>query len=273
VSALRELQLEFAQAVFDERSASAFSRRIRQQGLNGERRLRIYRNNFTINLSEALSAVFLVTQRLVGEDFFRQTARGYVRAVRSTSGDIHHYGDAFPAYLDRLPALADYPYLGDVARLEWVYHSVFHTALAAPLDLARLAGVAADDYPALCFRLQPAARLIASDYPVLRIWQVNLDHWTGERDVRLDAGPAQLLVMRTQDAVTLEPLNAGEHRLLEQLIRGQTLADAGDAAFAADAAFDLAAALRRFVAGGVLVDFGIGRSFTSTQQRSSTSEV
>ncbi len=241
--------------------------------MSGARRIRIYRNNFTTGLSEALAAVFAVTLRLVGEDFFRQTTRHYVRAVRSTSGDVHRYGDAFPEFLARLPALADYPYLGDVARLEWAYHSVFHTALAAPLDLAALGGVAPADYPALRFRLQPAARLIASPYPVLRIWQVNLDGWPGERSVRLDEGPARLLVMRRPDAVTLEPLSAGDFRVLEHLSRGATLADAHTAGVAADAGFDLGAALRRCVRGGVLVDFAVGTPFASHIHFHSTSEV
>jgi hypothetical protein len=30
-----------------------------------------------------------------------------------------------------------------------------------------------EDYPRLRLLLQPSARLLASDYPVLRIWQVN----------------------------------------------------------------------------------------------------
>ena len=85
--ALRELQMEFARAVFDESSAAAFSRRIRGNGLSGARRIAGLPQQFHhCSLSEALAAVFPVTLRLVGEDFFRQTTRHYVRAVRSHVG-------------------------------------------------------------------------------------------------------------------------------------------------------------------------------------------
>lgn len=273
MSGLRELQTAFARAVFDEDAAAVFSRHLRRNGLDGERRVQIYRNNHRISLREALAAVYPATQRLVGEDFFRQTARAYVCTVHSVSGDIHRYGDGFADFLAGLPSLADYPYLADVARLEWAYHSVFHSAQAAALDLAALAGVAADAYPSLRFRLQPAARLIASAYPLLRIWQVNLDDWRGDRAVDLGQGPARLLLMRAHDGVTLAPLTPGEYRVLERFAAGDTLADAHAAAAADDPDLDLAAALRRFVADAVLVGFSLDRSGAAGDGLHSTSEV
>jgi hypothetical protein len=265
--------MEFARAVLDESAAAAIAGHIRRNGIDGERRVQVYRNNYRINLGEALAAVFPVTQRLVGEAFFQQTARDYLTATGSTSGDIHRYGDGFPAYLAHLPALAEYPYLGDVARLEWAYHCVFHTAIAGPLDLAALRGVAPADYPSLRFAFQPAARLIASDFPVLRIWQVNLDEWTGDRDVRLDQGAARVLVRREPKVVALEPLGAGDYALLETLRCGAPLVDAHSAATAAAGDFDLGEALRRFVAIGVLTGFSTGASPDSRTHSTTMTEV
>ncbi|MGH8548870.1 MAG: DNA-binding domain-containing protein [Methylococcales bacterium] len=258
--ALRELQFEFARAVFDENSAESFGRRIRRKGLSGVRRMRIYRNNSTASLSEALGAVYPVTERLLGEDFFRQTAKSYVREVRSASGDIRRYGSAFPAFLSTLPGLKNYPYLRDIARLEWAYHSVFHGEIKAPLDLTALRAVAHEDYPALRFRLQPAARLMASDYPVLRIWQVNLEAWPGDRTVNLDEGGVHLLIQRREDSITVESLAAGDYRLLERLNHGERLADAIAAVVSVEPDFDPGGALGRFVSRGVLADFHNGAS-------------
>jgi hypothetical protein len=254
VSTLRELQQGFAGAIFDAQAATAFSGHILAKGLDATRRLQIYRNNHHCGLSEALAAVFPVTRRLVGEAFFAQTARRYVQQVRSLSGDIHHYGDAFAAFLAGLPELDDYPYLPDVARLEWAWHSVFHSAVDAPFQLAGLQGIAPQDYAALGFRLQHAARLLASGYPVLRIWQVNQDDWCGEQRVQLDAGADYLLVMRAQQAVSITALDAAEYQLLAGLAGGAPLVAALQSALAADAAFDLAAALAKFLNGGVLVE-------------------
>lgn len=273
MSTLRDVQRAFARAVFDESEAAGLDALIRGNGLDGARRIRIYRNNFRIGLREALAAVYPATKRLVGDDFFRQAARGYVLRVRSDSGDIHRYGGGFSAHLAALPELTDYPYLADVAGLEWAYHRVFHTALAAPLDPMALRAVAPDAYPSLRFRLQPAAQLIRSAYPVLRIRRVNLDDWCGERDVRLDAGAARVLVMRSRDRVLLESLAVGDHAFLERLATGATLADACAAASACDPAHDPGDALRRFVAGGVLVDFFLESGAASGAGSLSTPEV
>jgi hypothetical protein len=252
--ALHELQIEFARAVFDEKYAQVFARKIRRNGLGGERRIRIYRNNFRISLTETLAAIYPVTARLVGEGFFRQTAGSYVREVRSTSGDIRQYGRTFPEFLAALPGIENLAYLPDVARLEWAYHSVFHSAIKVPLDPLSLRAVAADDYPMLRFALQPAVRLMRSDYPVLRIWQLNLEEWQGET-VNLYEGGVQLLIQRHADTVTVVPLAAGDYCLLESLNRGQPLAEGIAIAASVDLAFDPGAALTGFFRQGLLVDF------------------
>jgi hypothetical protein len=223
---LREIQSGFAAAIRDPAATACFAPRVRAGDLTAPRRLQLYRNNHYANLTEALAAVYPVLVRLVGEDWFRQTARGYVASHPSRHGDIHDYGGGVGDFLDRLPEAADHPYLGDVARLEWAYHRVFHTERREPLSLEALRAVSPEDYPNLRFELQPAARLLASQYPVLRIWQANQEDWTGEQGVRLAAGGDHLLITREATEVLLVPLGAGEHGLLEGLAAGLTLADA-----------------------------------------------
>ncbi|MCC9003222.1 MAG: DNA-binding domain-containing protein, partial [Candidatus Competibacter sp.] len=66
---LRELQLGFAAAVLDN-IESDFDRHVRDAGLGGARRLRVYRNNAVLGLTGALEAVYPVARRVVGEGFF-----------------------------------------------------------------------------------------------------------------------------------------------------------------------------------------------------------
>jgi hypothetical protein len=255
VQTLREVQLGFAAAVLDAGCAEDFAPCVHARGLAGERRIQVYRNNLMASLCGALSDVHPVLRRLVGEDCFAQLAREYVRNVPSTSGDIHRYGHAFADFVAGLADLAPYPYLADVARLEWAYHEVFHSEIASGLELEALRTVAVADYPRLRFCLQPAARLLASPWPVLRMWQVNQPGWNGDQTVGLDAGGVHLLVMREAAGVALQSLSAGEYRLLESLARGTDLAEAYVRAAQGDPGFDLGAALRRQVAQAVLVEF------------------
>jgi hypothetical protein len=112
MTSLREIQLGFAAAIRDPEATGGFAPQVYAGGLAPSRRLQLYRNNHFATLIEALAAVYPVVLRLVGEPFFRQTARGYVASHPSRCGDIHGYGDNFGDFLDGLPQAADYPYLG-----------------------------------------------------------------------------------------------------------------------------------------------------------------
>ncbi len=250
---LRELQLGFAEALAGEDAAERFAPWIRSEGLSGAERLRIYRHNGFATLVGALEAVFPVVRRLVGEACFAALTRSYVRAQPSASGDIHDYGGQLGAILAELPATAGYPYLGGVAALEWAYHQVFHTEPAPALDLETLRGLSPDRYPGLRFSLQPAARLVSSAFPVLRIWQVNQPDWAGDQRVDLGEGGGRVLVARRADGIELEPLSAGEGVWLAALAEGRSLAAALAEALAEEPGFDLGPALARRIAQGVLV--------------------
>lgn len=258
--ALPELQRDFAAAVFAGDLAGMIPR-VCRQGLPPERRLQVYRNNVFAGLTEALRAIYRVTERLVGEAFFRQSARDYVRSVPAESGDLHDYGASFPEYLAGLPAAAPLPYLRDLASLEWLCHEVFHAADADPLDPTRLAQVVArvpaEQHAGLRLRLRPAARLLVSPYPVLAIWGLHQEGADPKETVDLDAGEDRVLVIRRGFDVRLEALGPGEHPWLAALARGAGLAQAAGLALAAEPGFDLAAALAVHLRLGTFMDSDI----------------
>lgn len=251
---LRSLQSCFAKAVFDPEN-TAFGLRIRPDGLGSADRLRIYRNNVFASLTEALRACYPVVDRLVGKQFFDFAAHRYIRRYPSASGDLHDFGASFDELLERLPEAASLVYLADVARLEWAYQEVFHAADADPLDLTAIASIPQERYAGLRFRLHAASRLLASAYPVLRIWQVNQPEHRGDDTVDLSAGGIKLLVIRRALEIELEPLSAGEYALLTALAQGRTMDYACEHALAAEPDLDLPATLRSHVRRHTLVGF------------------
>jgi len=221
---LPELQEQFAQAVFAD-SAPAFSRLLRTHEVTAEDRLAVYRDNVLHNLTGALRDLYPVVLRLTGEDWFRQAAHGYIYSHASRSGDLNDYGREFADCLAGLPVVAgDLPYLPDTARLEWLVHEVFHAGDAGPLDLECLAGVPSQDHGKLHFHLHPACRLLQSDYPVHRIWQVNQPGHSGEEMVSLEEGGATVLVFRGADYTTgVEALDAAVSSFISALLHRQSL--------------------------------------------------
>ena len=223
-------------------------------GLTPAARMQIYRNNLYTSLSEALAAIYPVIQRLVGMDFFRQTARTYIGQQPSRSGNLHDFGQAFAIFLEHQPYLHELPYLPDVARLEWAWHKSYHAAESTPLDLGTLASVPAKNYESIRFLLAPSARLVQSAYPVLRIWLVNQDDYIGDPAVHLDQGANRLLVIRQGTEVQLQELGEGEFLWLEDLAQGQTLGDSLLRCGSAEPGFDLQTALHKHVHQGTLTE-------------------
>jgi hypothetical protein len=251
---LRELQRSFAGAVFAGDGAPAdFAV---DGAIRGADRIAIYRNAMFANYRKALGATYAVVLRLVGAPFFNTAVDAYVRAHASTCGDLNVYGDAFGEFLAGYPYAANLPYLPDVARLEWAIDEaqragdVVHEPEGV---LAALAAVPPERLTDVELRLGPSCRLVASEYPILRLWQVNQPAHEGDDTVDLGAGGDALLVRRDAAGVTLRQLPPGEFAFLETLAGRAPLGAALATARAADSAFDLGEALRAHIAGGTIV--------------------
>lgn len=223
--------------------------------LTEQKRLNIYRNNVVGNYRNALEAVYPVILNLVGPDYFLQAAQRYAQRYPSLSGDIHHYGENFNELLASVPGAADLAYLPDVARLEWSIHAAFHAVDHQRLDLSRLQSIAPEEYAELRFVLNPAARLLKSEFPIRKIWQVNLPDYHGDQHVDLSEGDECLLVMRRNFVVEVEAIAPAEAAALGSFQRGEKFDQALEGALAINTTFDVSGFLQRFVANETIVDF------------------
>lgn len=257
---LRELQHRFADALFaDPGAAPAFAI---AGAHSAAARIAIYRRNVFANYRNALGATYPVVQRLVGEPFFITAVDDFVRAHPSRGGDLNVYGDAFGAFLAGYRPARELPYLADVARLEWAIDEANRAAdstWAPDIVLGTLAIAAPERLPALRMHLEPSCRLIASAFPVLRIWQVNQPGYDGDESVSLDEGPDHLLVRRAAEGIALQRIAAAEFAWLATLAARASLALAIERAQGVAAAFDLGAALHAYIGNGTIaaiVDHG-----------------
>jgi len=250
---LHEVQLGFAQELFAENTAAR--NWIRANGLSSACRLQVYRNNLFSSLTETLRAVYPVIERLTGERFFPYAANEYIHCYPSRSGNLHDFGDRFGEFLADFEPTAKLHYLPDVAALEWAYHRVFHAAEHGAPDIAALQQTPPEFYGELHFQLHPTARLLRSEYPILRIWQVNQDDFQGDPAVDLTAGADRLLIIRRGLDIEIQPLDSGEYALLAALAEGQNFAEACAQAQDIQADYDLASNFRQHIVQATLVDF------------------
>jgi hypothetical protein len=118
--------------------------------------------------------------------------------------------------------------------------------------LAALAAIPAGKIPMQRFALDPSCRLLRSAFPVLRIWQAHQDDSGHDRHVEFANDEDFLLIRREDGRVVVERVERGDFAWLAALAAGADLGQGLDAAFDADATFDLGTALRTFIANGVL---------------------
>ncbi|HKK14245.1 MAG TPA: DNA-binding domain-containing protein [Gammaproteobacteria bacterium] len=249
MTSLRELQRDFAGALFDERSPDFTPQPARFQ---------IYRNNVLSNLVDALASVYGAVKALVGDEFFEHAAERYARRTPSLSGNLNDFGADFGAFLATLPGASDLPYLGDVARLEWSAHLALLAPDAGPADFSALAALAPGEQERVRLRLHPSVHLLESPYPLLRIWELcQPDTPQTGAGVSLDEGAARLLVARPRLKVEITELTPGPFALLAAVHEGQGFAVACERALEVDAGLDIPAFVQAQAAAGVIVDWEV----------------
>ena len=247
---LRELQEQFAQALFDDGPGlpDVVADAVAGRGaFDAGRRFGIHRNNVAVTLRGALAVSYPCVHRLVGEAFFARLARDFARAVPPSEPNLDLFGADLAGFLAHYVPVAHLAYLPDVARLEWARVEAWRSADPAPFDHEGLAAVSAGDQPRLSFVPSPSMRLVASHYPLLAIREFCLSENEPQGGLRLDAGGDLVLVLRRGERVELHRLAPAEHAFLDALARGQTLAAAWDVAAAVQPDFDGAACLQRHV--------------------------
>ena len=211
--------------------------------------LAVYRGNAFGNWAQALAGAYPIVRKIVGEEFFEGLARTYAIEHRSASGDLNEYGAELAEFVAAFPHTQDLPYLPDVARMEWLAHRAYYAANATPFDPTKIS----DSNPeALRPSLAPAGGLLASDWPLARIWTVHQDDYEGEIDVELGSGPDRILVHRPRWRALVRSLAPGDYRFLDSVRRGKTPVEALEAAAAEDPDFDASAALAGWVDAGVI---------------------
>jgi hypothetical protein len=250
---LRDLQTRFAASLFSE-AAERVTPWIRPQGIDPLARIGIYRNNLQQGFLKTLALEFPVIERLAGEDYFRQLALAFLTRHPSASGDLHHIGTPFSAFLKEKFAGTRYRYFADVAALEWAHQESLVADDHDSLDPGALRSVPQNAYARLRFALHPAVRLVKSLFPIVRIWEVNQPEHSSEDRVDLDAGPDFVLVRRTAQGSEIRRVSAGDFQLLTMLAAGKPLEEAFEASLAAEPKFNLTVALGRCFEFGLLTE-------------------
>lgn len=237
-------QQAFATALFEPDAAAPVLARVK--GDAGELGLALYRGKLTSAWDKTLSAAYPVLRQLVGEEFFSALSRAYGMAHPSGDADLNQFGDGFAGFLERFEHVADYPYMPDMARLEWALHRAHFATDADGLDAASLGALTPDQLEAARFTLHPACCLLQSEWAVAPLWQAHQAGSGVDFPAQL-AVPCFAVVARPHWRAELAQVSQAAHDALTVLSAGGTFGAALDAAFELDEDFDVAAHLGQWL--------------------------
>ena len=221
-----------------------------------QERIDFYGSNVVINFRETLRAVYPVVARLVGAHFFDRAADIFFDAHPSARGDLNLFGERFADFVETWTSTGEHPYLADLARLEWCIELSYRAADRESLHLHDLAAVPPERQEKLKFELHPSCRLLASTWPIQRVWQANQPGAPEGLPIDLSGGGVFLLIRRQQFDVVVETLDGGGFCMLNLLAIGRPFDEACRSAVAAQADFDLAGFMQKHVTAGVFAEFG-----------------
>lgn len=141
---------------------------LQQVGERAAQGLSAYRANAGALAERALGAVFPTVQAMLGADDFSHLAREFRRARPPERGDMGEWGDDLPGWLEAHGAFADWPYLGDGARLDLAVHRC-ERAADAELDGASFGLLESIDPAQLRIVLMPGTAALPSVWPLATI--------------------------------------------------------------------------------------------------------
>lgn len=222
---------------------------IDHQGRPAGKRFDVYRNNVVMSLMEAMQTAFPVIHKLVGDAFFRAMAGVYVREYPPKTPMLMFYGGAFPAFLETFEPAQNLPYLPDVARLELARRSSYHAADADALDPNTLGTLAPDTLMSAKLTLAPSLRLMASSYPILDIWTMNMVEGAPKPEMKAQT----VLLTRPALDVDMVEIDTAQYTFILNL-KTMPLGDAFEATLEKDGTFDLTQALSLLMAHQLIIN-------------------
>ncbi|MES2295611.1 MAG: DUF692 family multinuclear iron-containing protein [Pseudomonadota bacterium] len=239
------VQNDFAAALFEPALEGAALAHL-QGGAGAQARFALYRGNLSATWDKSLGAAYPVLRALVGEEFFSALTRAYGMAEPSQDADLNRFGATFAQFLAHFAHVADYPYLPDMARLEWALHRAHYGADAPGVTAAQLAAMAPEQLENARLRLHPACAVLASPWASLALWRAHQGEGGAPFPATL-AATSYALVARPRWRAEAVEIDAGAYAALAALATGACFGAALDAAFEADPQFDVAARLAQWL--------------------------
>lgn len=182
------------------------------------KRFNVYRNNVAVSLTEALEQGFPALRALIGDTRFKALAGLYLRAEPPSDPRMMLYGAGMADFLPTVEPLRPYPYLADVARLEYALRLSYHAGDARTFEPPQT-----EDLASARAWFAPSVQLVQSDFPVHAIWRKATDP-----EAPNPGAPEDVLITRPAFDPVAIPLTKAQGASIKELMAGASLGGLDD---------------------------------------------
>jgi hypothetical protein len=187
--------------------------------LSAVERLDIYADMYFYRIRDCLQEDFAAVHAVIGAAAFHNLITDYLLAHPSMHFSLRYVGRHLPAFVTSHRFGTQWPYLADLALLEWTILEAFDAPDAQPLDIAALQAVPEECWPELRFTLTPSLHVLEVGWPVHEIWR---QAQAGEQPLEPEPAATCLRVWRQNLRVFHRPVHAAEAVALTAIRRGAT---------------------------------------------------
>lgn len=184
-------------------------------------RLDVYANMYFYRLLESLESDYPKISAHIGKVNFHNLVTDYLLAHPSQNPSLRYLGERFPAFVKESERAKAWPYLSDLAALEWARICVFDVPDEAYLPKEAMASFPPEEWEALLLQPIQALTLLTVGYPVHQLW---LSIERNEPPPEITPTTTSLLVWRFHSVVYHRPLAEMEAAALTFLLEGAPFA-------------------------------------------------
>jgi hypothetical protein len=168
---LEQSQQEFIRYVYTPKVSPEQQQRVRDLFLSEDKPdpgngMKVYRGNLVFGMLQALKDTYPFCLALLGENNFNFLGREYIYRHPSTRPDLTHYGESLGDFLSGRPEIKAWPFLADVAKLEWALDRAFYAPGETSLSMADIQDSGA------AFGLKSSVTLLESGYHLFGPWEI-----------------------------------------------------------------------------------------------------
>lgn len=165
------LQEAFQQHLLDPQKLQIKNSIISTKNVSAEKRLAIYAHAYKSRLVETLTITYPALLIYMGEERFNTLGNEYADVYPSTFRSIRWFGDHLSDFLQQHAVYQNYPYLAELAQIEWLMALVFDSENAQSISIETLSHISPNDWINMKLQPHPSLHRVNLSWNVVALWQ------------------------------------------------------------------------------------------------------